>query len=125
MSPPPQRSGGNRGHAALRAPSAPHQRSRGLARWPNRGPASPAAPFVYHQGKHIDDYRTLVNRTSIFDLPGAHRIVTRRADQADEPPPPGRRSPEIAPERCPFVKRDDDRIVGAQRLHEAVVTRQV
>src|SRR5229473_5188024 len=50
---------------------------------------------------------------------------TGRANEVRPPLPPRARVPQIANERHPFMKRDEDGIVGAKRLHQAIAARQI
>src|ERR1700733_1007931 len=57
--------------------------------------------------------------------PFAFGLPTGRAKQVRPPMPPRSRLPQIASDRAPFVEGDDDGIVGAQRLRQAIAARQV
>src|SRR5262245_56567523 len=53
------------------------------------------------------------------------RLPSGRANEIRPPIPPRSRAPQIASEHHPFMKCDEDGIVGAKRLHQAVAARQI
>src|SRR5260370_5540722 len=52
-------------------------------------------------------------------------LPTGRANEIRPPIPPRSRVPQIANERHPFMKGDEDRIIGAKRLHQAAAAWQI